>query len=256
MSFKEEGPVSLNEFDNSTQGYPVVIQLWAFNPYSENLTVQYAVTGSNAQAGVDFTVIPENSVLLKSGKLTSDTIWVKTIDNAAGAPDPRSFNLSITSVSKDDIKIGLGLADPKQKSLVFNILDDECSLTRDIYSAEFNNLIGIDGSTMGTNAATGVVAGDKVSITGDLIWYGPMDDPLVLTLTPAFAGATKGTATFGSQFMGTANDGYEYTFEEVGTGSYDVCSGTITIKYTTSYRAVGDTDWVPWQTVTNLYRIK
>jgi hypothetical protein len=83
-----------------------------------------------------------------------------------------------------------------------------------------------------------------------------MDDPLVLTLTPEFAGATKGTATFGTQFMGTANDGYEYTFEQVGAGSYNVCSGTINITYKTSYRAVGETDWVPWQTVTNFYQLK
>src|ERR1051325_4518616 len=80
ISFKEDGPVNLNEFDNSTQGYPVVLQLWAFQPYTENLTVQYTVTGSNAQEGVDFTVTPAGNITLNSGKLTSDTIWLKTID--------------------------------------------------------------------------------------------------------------------------------------------------------------------------------
>lgn len=255
VSFKDEGPVNLNELNNSTEAYPVVIQLWAFQPYSENLTVQYTVAGSNAEEGVDFTVTPASSITITSGKLTSDTIWVKTIDNGAGSPDPRSFMLSITSTSKSDIKVGLGLADPRQKALTFNILDDECSLTTGIYSSALKVLIGTDGSTQGTNNATGSLAGDKLSITGDLIWYGAMDNALVLTLTPESEGATKGTASFGTQFMGTANDGYEYTFDEVGTGTYDVCSGTITITYNTSYREVGQTEWVAWQTVTNTYSL-
>lgn len=255
ISFKEAESVNVNELTNSTEGYPVVLQLWAFQPYAENITLQYAVTGTNAQMGVDFTVTPANSVTLSAGKLTSDTIWVKTIDNGSGSLVDRSFDISLTSASKSDIKIGLGIADPKQKKITFKILDDECSLTTDIYSASLKNLIGTDGSTMGTNNAVGVVVGSTVSITGDLIWYGPMDEPLVVTLTPGVGGSTKGTATFGTQFMGTANDGYEYTFTQVGTGSYDVCSGTISLTYDTSYRAVGDVDWVPWQRVTNLFQL-
>jgi hypothetical protein len=256
VSFKDEGPVSINELANSTDGYPVVIQLWAFEPYNENITVQYTVTGSNAAAGVDFTVTPANSITLNAGKLTSDTIWVKTIDNGSGAADERAFDISITSVSKSDIRIGLGLADPRQKALTFNILDDECSLTSAIYSAALDNLIGIDGATMGTNAATGLVVGNKVSLTGDLIWYGPMDEALELTMVPDAVGSTKGDITFGTQFMGTANDGYEYTFTQVGTGSFDVCSGTISVTYDTSYRAVGETDWTPWQRVTNFFQVQ
>ncbi|HMJ70273.1 MAG TPA: hypothetical protein VK508_15320 [Cyclobacteriaceae bacterium] len=255
ISFKEEGPVNVNELANSSEGYPVVIQLWAFEPYNENITLQYTVTGSNATAGVDFTVTPAGSITLSAGKLTSDTIWIKTIDNASGAANDRAFDISLTSVSKSDIKIGLGLADPRQKTLTFNILDDECSLTSAIYSAPLTNLIGIDGSTQGTNAATGVVVGNTVSVTGDLIWYGPMDEPFKLTLVPDAVGSTKGNVTFGSQFMGTANDGYEYTFTQVGTGTFDVCSGTISITYDTSYRAVGDTDWTPWQRVTNFFEL-
>ena len=256
VSFKEEEPVNINEFDNSTEGYPVVIQLWAFEPYSDNLTVQYTVTGNNAQAGVDFTLTPANTITLNAGKLTSDTIWVKTIDNDARSAQERSFDIAITSVSKTDIKIGLGITDPRQQKVTFNILDDECSLTTDIYSADLNVLIGIDGTTNGTNAAVGSLAANKVSVTGDLIWYGPMDDPLVLTLVPSAPGSTKGSVTFGTQFMGTANDGYEYTFTQVGTGSFDVCSGTISVTYDTSFRAVGDTDWEPWQRVTNLFQVK
>lgn len=255
-AFKEAGPVNLNELNNSTEAYPVVIQLFAFQPYSEDLTFQYTATGNNTAEGTDFTVTPAGSITLKAGKLTSDTIWVKTIDNQAGTPDARSFNLAITSASKSDIKLGLGLADPKQKTLTFNILDDECSLTTDIYTATLDVLIGIDGETRGTNVAEGNLVGNELSITGDLIWYGRMDDALVITLEPESPGSTKGTATMGTQFMGTAGDGYEYTFEEVGTGSYDVCSGTVTISYKTSYRAVGETDWTPWQTVTNLYQLQ
>ena len=254
VSFKEEGPVNVNEFANSTEGYPVVIQLWAFEPYKDDITLQYTVSGTNADAGVDFTVTPANTITLKAGKLTSDTIWVNTIDNGSGSAEARSLKIALTSVSKTDIKIGLGITDPRQLALTFNILDDECSLTPDIYSADLDVLIGIDGDTRGTNHAVGVLAGDELSITGDLIWYGAMDDPFVLTLVPDAVGSTKGSVTFGSQFLGTANDGYEYTFTQVGTGAYDVCSGTISITYDTSYRAVGDTDWTPWQRVTNLFQ--
>jgi hypothetical protein len=256
ISFKDESPVNINELANSTEAYPVVIQLWAFQPYSDDITLQYTVTGNNAQPGVDFTVTPATSITLPAGRLTSDTIWVKTIDNGSGSAEARSFDIALTSASKSDIKVGLGISDPRQKKVTFNILDDECSLTTAIYSAPLDNLIGIDGLTMGTNAAVGVVAGNKVSLTGDLIWYGPMDDPLVLTLTPSAVGSTKGSVTFGNQFMGTANDGYEYTFAQVGTGTYDVCSGTISVTYDTSYRAVGETDWTPWQRVTNMFQLQ
>jgi len=195
---------------------------------------------------------------LNAGKLTSDTIWVKTIDNGSGSPAPRTFDIALTSVSKTDIKLGLGLADPKQKKVTINIVDDECSFTTDIYFADLDVEITVDGELRDhPNDAVGVLAGNKLSITGDLIWYGRMDEALVLTLTPGAGGNTKGTATFVDpiQFMGTAKDGYEYTFEQVGTGSYDVCSGTISITYKTAYRAEGETDWTPWQTIDNEYQV-
>jgi hypothetical protein len=255
VSFKDESPVNINELEYSTKAYPVVIQLWVFKPYAQDITLNLNVTGHNATEGVDFTVEPSDAVTIKAGSMTSDTIWVKTIDNTAGSANPRTFDVEITSASKSDIKIGLGIADPKQKSVTFNISDDECTLTPAIFATTLDNLINTDGTDQGTNAAVGVVVGNTVSVTGDLIWYGPMDLPLVLTLTPESAGATKGSVAFGEQELGTANDGYEYKFIQAGEGTYNVCSGTINIEYNTFYRAVGETDWTPWQLVKNTLTI-
>ena len=255
VSFAEES-VNLNELDNSEEAYPIVVQLWAFKPHKEDITLNLEAVGNNTAKDIDFTITPGNTITIPKGRLTSDTIWVKTINNNSGSNDPRTFDLKLVSASDADIKLGLGITNPTNKEVTFNISDDECTLTPDVYETSLDVLISTDGSEMGTNVAQATVTGNTVELTGDLIWYGPMDDPLVLTLVPESAGATKGTVTFGSQFLGTANDGYEYTFTQVGTGTYNVCSGTIVITYDTSYRAVGDTDWTPWQRVINSIQIQ
>ena len=110
------------------------------------LTSTLEITGTNAQENTDFIVTPHDIVKIRAGKLVSDTIWVKTVDNAAGTDVERSFQIKIKSVSQPDVKIGLGLADPKNASVGFTILDDECSLTTDIYNTTLSNSIeGLNG---------------------------------------------------------------------------------------------------------------
>jgi hypothetical protein len=252
VAFDGESSVSLNEFDNSEEPFPLVAKLLAFDPYAEDIDLTLEVTGSNAQENTDFVVTPHDVVKIRAGKLVSDTIWVKTVDNAAGTDVDRSFQIKIKSLSQPDIKIGLGLADPKNASVNFTILDDECSLTTDIYNTTLSNSIsGLNGD--GTQPAEGVLTGSVIKITGDLLNYSPFSNASIsVTLTPDGAGSTKGKATFGEQETGTDADGYEYKFVEVGEGSYDVCSGTINIEYEVYYM---DGGWTYWISGTNSFSV-
>jgi hypothetical protein len=246
VSFAGNPSVNLNEADNSTAPYPLVAQLYAFQPYSEDIDLTIETTGTNASSGTDFSV-STNTVKIKAGSLVSDTIWVTTIDNTAGSTEDRSFNVKIASASKSDILIGLGPTEKKNAAITFNILDDECSLTTDIYNGDLQNVINY-GSGDVIKPATGTVAGTQFTATGNLIDY--TDYTLIMTLTPNSPGATKGSATFGTYYAGVASDSYEYQFEQVDNGTYDVCSGTIHVKYDIYYM---DGGWVYWYTVDNTY---
>jgi hypothetical protein len=264
VSFAGPSLINVNEFTNSTVAVPVVVQLWAFKPYSEVITLTLEITGNNTQEGVDFKVTPSDGLKIQAGKLTSDTLWVTTIDNFAGATQARTFDVKIKSVSKGDIKIGLGPTAKTNASITFNIIDDECSNTSAIYnSATFKNSLNwgyVDGVWNETGvalSATGSVAGDKVTVAGDLIYYDgfiPGNISLVLTLTPNSPGAPKGKATFGALDLGMATDGYTYRLLEIGEGAFDLCSKTITTKFDLQYDNAGT--WTNYYYVGSVYTVK
>ena len=249
VAFAGESSVSLNEATNSNDGFPITAKLLAFEPYTQDIDLTLEITGSNTQENTDFTVTPNTGVKIRAGKLVSDTIWIKTVDNAAGTDLARTFQIKIKTVSQSAVKIGLGLADPENAAITFTILDDECSSTTSIFNTTLSNKINGDA----TKSAEGVLTGSTVKLTGDLINYGTFSNAsLSVILTPAGAGSTKGKATFGEQETGTDGDGYKYKFIEVGEGSYDVCSGSITVKYDVYYE---DGGWVFWYTVTNIFSV-
>ncbi|MEX2231260.1 MAG: hypothetical protein WD824_03825 [Cyclobacteriaceae bacterium] len=252
-AFKGTSAINLNEAVNSVKPYPLVIELKAFKPYPQDIDVSLEITGSNAEENVDFTVTPSSAVKIRAGKLVSDTIFIETIDNAAGSTQERSFDIRIKSISNDDINIGLGLAEPRNAVITVNILDDECSETIAIFNSNalVNTLDWGGGDVI--KPATGVVTGNTVKVTGDLIDYGAFSNASVtITLTPESDGATKGEATFGEQETGADSDGYEYKFIQTGEGAYDVCSGAINVEYDIYYM---DGGWVYWYSVANIYSI-
>jgi hypothetical protein len=247
VAFAGDPAVSLNEFQNSENPFPLTLKLLAFEPYTQDIDITLEIAGMNAEPNVDFVVNPSDAIKIRAGKLVSDTIWISTIDNSGSTDEERSFQVKIKSVSQPDIKIGLGLSDPENAAITFAISDDECSLTTSIFTASLNNKIG--GSV--DKSATGVVTGDALKVTGDLIDYSPLNASLTIDLTPEADGSTRGTAAFGEQEVGTDSDGYEYKFVEVGEGSYDVCSGTVSIEYDIYYLDGGA--WAYWYTVTNVF---
>lgn len=250
-AFKGNPAINLNEQVNSEDPYPLVIELKAFKPYPQDIDISLEVTGNNAEENVDFTVTPSSTVKIKAGKLVSDTIFIRTIDNSAGTDLERSFDIRIKSVNNSNINIGLGLAEPKNAVVTVKILDDECSETIAIFNSNslVNTLDWGGGDVL--KPATGVVTGNNVKITGDLIDYSPFSNASVtITLTPQAEGATKGEATFGEQETGADSDGYEYKFVQTGEGTYDVCSGAINVEYDIYYM---DGDWVYWYSVSNTY---
>ena len=250
VAFDGETSVSLNEFDNSADGFPLTAKLLAFEPYTQDIDLALEITGSNAVENTDFTVTPNDVVKIRAGKLVSDTVWVKTIDNGAGTDLERTFEIKIKTISQPEVKIGLGLSDPENASVSFTILDDECSSTTSIYNTTLSN--SINGSA--TKTAEGVLTGNTIKLTGDLIDYSAFSNAsLSVTLTPEAVGSTKGKATFGDQETGTDADGYVYKFTEVGEGSYDVCSETITIEYEIYYMDGGS--WTYWYSVTNIFSV-
>ncbi len=253
VAFKGSAIVNVNELANSENAWPLVLELRAFAPYEDAITVTFEVTGNNATEGIDFTVTPAESITIPAGSFLSDTIFIKTIDNQTGSAEPRSFDIGIASVSKNDIKIGLGIMEPRNAAVKVNILDDECSETTDVFDSPLANNITYSGGGA-EKPASGTLAGNTIKVTGDLIDYGSFPNAaLTITLTPDGEGATKGDATFGEQEVGTDNDGYDYKFVQVGEGRYDVCSGTISVEYDIYYM---DGDWVYWYSVTNTFAIE
>ena len=249
VAFSGNSSIQLNEFSASETPFPLVAKLLAFDPYPQDIDLTLEITGTNVQENTDFTVTPNNSVKIRAGQLLSDTLWIQTIDNPTATDIDRSFQIKIKSISQPDVKIGLGLADPKNAAVSFSIVDDECSLTTSIYNTTLNNEIN-EGAV---KSAEGILTGDILKVTGDLIDYGPFSGASIkITLTPASPGATKGTAIFGDQEAGADSDGYEYKFTQVGEGSYDVCSGTVTVEYDIYYK---DGGWAYWYSVTNVFSV-
>ncbi|HET9486006.1 MAG TPA: hypothetical protein VFO54_01155 [Chryseosolibacter sp.] len=249
IAFKGPASLNVNELTNSETAVPVEVEIKAFVPYSEDIHVTFEITGNNAVENTDFTVSPSGSVKIPAGSFVSEPILIKTIDNDAGTPVPRSFDMRITSVSKENVKIGLGITEPKNEVITVNILDDECSETISIFnSGSLVNTLDWGGGPV-DKPVKGVVTGNDVKVTGDLIDYGPFANAsITITLTAESEGATKGTATFGEQLAGTDSDGYEYKFTQTGEGTYDVCNGVINIAYDIYYM---DGGWVYWYSVSN-----
>lgn len=253
MSFAGDEQVNLGEASDSDKGYPLVVQLWAFEPYTQDITITLGIAAINSQKDVDFTVTPSDNVKIKAGSLTSDTIWVKTINNDTANELERTFDVGIHSTSQPDVKIGLGITEPTKGSIKFKIQDDECSGNPICtFNQDLKNMIsGPDGSWSEEQPASAVV--DKnastVTVNGNLIAYGTFPNAtLTITLTPTSEGSSVGTATFGEQETGSDNDGYAYKFIEVGTGSYNATTGIISVEYDVYY---WDGDWYYWYSVVN-----
>jgi hypothetical protein len=257
VSFAGDEQVNLGEATNSEDGYPLVVQLWAFDPYTQDVTVNLGVAAINAQSGVDFTVTPSDVVKIKAGSLTSDTIWVKTINNGDANELERTIEVHIASISQPDVKIGLGLTEPKKGSIKFKIQDDECSGNPIcVFNQPLTNTVsGPDGSWSEEHPATAVIDKNNSTLTvsGNLIAYGTFPNAtLTMTLTPTSDGSSVGTATFGEQETGSDNDGYAYKFIEVGTGSYNATTGIVSVEYDIYY---WDGDWYYWYSVVNDFTI-
>ena len=251
IAFKGASTVNVNEFAHSEEAFPLVVELKAFKPYPDDIEVTMEVIGNNAEPNVDFTIAPGQSVTIPAGSLVSDTIYIKTIDNSAGSPSARSFDLRIKSISKSDINMGLGLTQPRNAVVTVNILDDECSETTAVFNGSLINTLDWGGGDV-VKPAAGVLTANTIKVTGDLIDYGAFPNAsITITLTPQSDGATKGTATFGEQVAGTDNDGWEYKFIQTGAGAYDVCNGTIVIEYDIFYMDGGS--WVYWYSVRNVF---
>lgn len=253
IAFKGPSIINVNEFSNSEEGLPLVVELRAFKPYAEDIDVTLEITPSNAGVNVDFVVTPGTAVKIEAGSLVSEPIFVKTIDNAAGSAAPRSFEIGIMSVNKENIKIGLGISQPTNAAVTVNILDDECTETAAVFNGNLVNTLNWGEGDV-VKPATGVVTDNTIKVTGDLIGYGPFPNASVtITLVAQSEGSTKGSATFGEQEAGTDGDGYDYKFIQTGEGTYDVCSGIIQVQYDIYY---WDGAWVYWYSVSNAFTIE
>ncbi|MFD1614209.1 hypothetical protein [Gelatiniphilus marinus] len=247
IAFQAES-VTINEFDASTSPEPIVIDLLGYEP-KEDITINLSVVENNATEGVDYT-LSTKTLLIEKGNYTSEPLLISTIDNVTGSLEDRSIDIYIESTSNPNLNIGLGLDSPTKAFITVNIADDECSSTTDV----FNSSNVQNETPSGTFPVVGSVNGDVVTFQGDLIAYGPFPNVKVdITLTPVAQGATKGSATFNQQVAGTDNDGYVYAFSQVGEGTYDVCSGTVSVEYDVVYESGGD--WVYWYTITNKFKL-
>lgn len=251
VSIKGNESINLNEATNSEVAYPIVAQLWAAKPYSSDIDIELEITGTNASSGTDF-MIPSEPLKIRAGKFLSDTLWVNTVNNSTASELDRTVEVKLKSTNFVDIKLGLGIDNPIHQAIVFKIIDDECSAKITVFGSNLNNAVNWGGGDI-LFPATGILVGNELTVSGNLIDYGPLSNgEITITLTPESLGATKGSATFGTQFAGTDSDGYDYQFTQTGNGTYDVCSGTVSIAYDIYYESGG---WVYWYSVSNVYSL-
>jgi hypothetical protein len=248
VSLRGAASVNLGEADYDETGYPLVVQLWAARPYQENIAYTLEITPTNSAAGVDFGMVSPSNFKILAGHIT-DTVWVKTIDNATGTDLNRTFEVKITSIGKSEIGVGLGPNSKTNTTVAFKIIDDECSETTVIYNSSLKNSLswGYNGHVTGVwdeeklkFTATGSLSGNILTVTGDALNILDFRDeyPTVsipFTLTPNSPGAPKGKATFGTLDLGLGSDGYIYRLLEIGEGTYDVCSRTVTTLFDVQY---------------------
>ena len=250
VSFSGSNFITIGEADDNIVGYPLTAQLWAFEPYNEDITLTFQVTGSNATSGVDYLVSPSTQITIKAGKLLSDTIWVKTVNGEVGNDLERTFEVELVSASQSSILLGLGSETKKNLGITFKITDDDCSGSPIcVFNQSLINNVVKYGDPYSFNAV-GVVdkINNTVTVSGDLIEYAEFD--LVITLTPDSPGASTGVASIGAeQEVGTAWDGYDYKFIETASGTYDASTGKISIAYDIYYLDGGQ--WWYWFSVTN-----
>lgn len=230
------------------EGFPIYLQ-YDGSVLDEDFTVELNIVENFASAGVDYT-INSTTVQFKAGEVRSEPFYIYTIDDLVNSPEDRSLLLEIKSVSRPDIAIGVGVELQMNKSMTVEIIDNECSNTPEIFASQ-----NIDNATeWGNYTVSATVENDIVTFKGNLIAYGSFPNAeLAVTLTPAVAGATSGTATFDDYYAGVDNDGWEYQLRQVGTGSFDVCAGTVEVKYDVYYKSGG---WVYWYTVSNTYTVQ
>ncbi|MCQ0112424.1 hypothetical protein SAMN04487906_2435 [Zhouia amylolytica] len=242
ISFQNES-VTINENGGSIEPIPVVLKLMGYEP-TEDIRVDLSVTNTNVEEGIDYE-LSSKSLIFKSGSFISDTLFVSTIDNEIGTDLERSFDIRIENISKPEIKVGLGIENPTNAVMKVVIADDECTETISVFDGALTNQ-----TPWGTHDINGSVNGSVVTLVGNLITYSPFSNAtLEVTLTPDLDGGTKGSATFDDFNAGTDSDGYEYQFRQVGSGSYDVCSGEIHIGFDVYYMSGGS--WVYWYTTNN-----
>src|SRR5690242_1846202 len=68
VSLRGAESVNLGEADFSEEGYPLVVQLWAFKPHKVDIEVTFEITTTNAEENVDFILSPSGSFKIPAGQ--------------------------------------------------------------------------------------------------------------------------------------------------------------------------------------------
>ncbi|MDY7395150.1 Calx-beta domain-containing protein [Aureibaculum sp. 2210JD6-5] len=243
-----DAEVTVSETYTAENGsdYPIYLR-YDGSVLEEDFSVNLKVTGNNASEGTDYSV-NSTEVIFKAGEIKSEPFNLTLIDDLLNSEEDRSLEITIESVSLPNVDIGVGIVNQSNKSIIVNILDNECSETVDIFNS--SNIVNSSGG----HIVTGTVNGSVVSLTGNLINYGPFPNAnLEITLTPTVDGGSSGAATFSDFDAGTDNGGYVYQFRQNGEGTYDVCSGEISVSIDVYYESGGS--WVFWYTSTSIFSI-
>tara|TARA_R110000744_G_scaffold123214_3_gene228330 strand:- start:2136 stop:3026 length:891 start_codon:yes stop_codon:yes gene_type:complete len=232
--------------DNNGEAYPIYLR-YDGSVLETDFTVTLKITPNNAQPGVDYDV-ENTTVTFKAGEIKSEPLNIHIVDNLLNSDQERSLDISIESVSNPNIDIGVGIVNQSNKSATLYITDDECSETISIFNS--SNLI----SSAGNHTVSGSVAGNMLTLTGNLIDYGAFPNAeLGIALIPTVEGGTAGAATFDNYAAGTDNDGYVYEFRQNGEGTYNICAGEIEVSIDVYYESGGT--WVFWYTSHNVFSI-
>lgn len=257
--FLPDTALSMNEFDNSTEGNELHIhaEMLTFAPRDVDVVLEVTVEGVNATEGVDFEIVSSSkTIIIPAGKFKSETgLMLRTINNSIPNED-RTVKVTLTSSSDAKLKIGKGINAPTHTVTTISISDDECTDDISIFNNAEWTFLALDSyETAYDGTFMTKISGDNMTIIGDIMNY-DLGISMDVKLTPDPSAPTKGTIAFVSSTTG--NDGsWDYRWKMDQEGFYDVCGRSMTIPvaieffdFDGSYGALNE--WVEWySTVVN-----
>lgn len=227
----QNAELSVNELVNE----PIeVVALYAATGSIGNISIPFTIN-STAVEGVDYTIVDnKTSFNFSDGHLT-DSIFIMPIDET----DPSGDKLLTFSLNSSGVDLGYPGPNSLNAELVLTIIDNDCPYTLDeLAAATWTGTDNASGS-QGPNDSQIEMAYDGTTFTMEGIGYGWLTggywDEVVVDSYPVVVDFNTTTSTFTIDLQDLCTTTWvgapQNPYSVQGSGSYDSCSGTMTVSY-------------------------